>query len=428
MFALVDANAMYVSCERSFNPALIGKPVIVLSNRDGCVVARSDEAKILGIKMGQPFFETQELREQHDIAVFSSNYTLYGDMSSRLMSLLNQFVEDVEVYSIDEAFLQVDGYQGLYPTFQGLGESIRKTVSQWLRIPVCVGFGATKTLAKLANRIAKKRPELGGICVIDSVETANEILSSFKVEDLWGIGYRYARMLKKHGIETAAQLRNANDDWVQQVMTINGLRLVHELRGMPCRMLEVNAPPKKTICAAPSFGKMIPDFRQIQDALTNHLCRAGEKLRRQDSLCGSITVFIHTNRFRKTPGRPDLPSKQYSNSRSVDLPHPTSSTPELLRYAMEVLKSIYAPGYQYQKVGLILSDLVHGDYRQKGVFSEGPDERLIKLAKVIDRINHRHGQDKLRLASQLYNPEWPMKQSYLSKRYTTNWKEILQVK
>jgi DNA polymerase V len=291
-----------------------------------------------------------------------------------------------------------------------------------------VGFGATKTLAKLANRVAKKRPELGGVCVIDNGETASEILSRFKVEDLWGIGYQYARMLKQNGIRTAAHLRDADDDWVRERMTINGLRLVYELRGYPCRRLEGGAPQKKTICAAPSFGKMIPDLRQIQDALTNHLCRAGEKLRRQDSLCGTITVFIHTNKFRKTPGRPDLPSKQYYNSRSVDLPHPTRSTPELLRYALEVLKSIYAPGYHYQKVGLILSDLVPGDYRQKGVFSEGPDERLIQLANVIDWVNARHGQDKLRLASQLYNPEWPMKRQYLSRRYTTNWKEILEVK
>ena len=431
MFALVDANAMYVSCERSFNPGLEGKPVIVLSNRDGCVVARSDQAKALGIKMGTPFFQTLELRQQHDIAVFSSNYTLYGDMSARLMSTLTHFVEDVEVYSIDEAFLQVDGYESIYPSYQGLGQAIRETVKQWLRLPVCVGFGPTKTLAKVANRLAKQHPEMG-VCVLSTQQDIDEALASFPVEELWGVGYRYARKLKQNGIHTAAQLRDVNDEWINQVMTVNGLRLVHELRGFPCRMLEVQPPPKKSICAAPSFGRLVPDLDTITDALTTHLTRASEKLRRQNSLCGTLTVFLHTNRFRKTPGNrsdgPGQPAKQYYNARTVQLPHPTNSTAELLRYAQSILRSIFAFGYAYQKVGLIMTDLVPTDYRQKGVFVEGPDERLIRLAGVVDKLNHRYGQDKLRLASQLYNPDWPMQRQYLSPCYTTRWREILVVK
>lgn len=427
MFALVDANNMYVSCERSFNPALDGKPVIVLSNRDGCVVARSDQAKALGIKMGTPFFQTLELRQQHDIAVFSSNYTLYGDMSARLMSTLTHFVEDVEVYSIDEAFLQVDGYETIYPSYQGLGQSIRNTVKQWLRLPVCVGFGPTKTLAKVANRLAKQRPKLGGVYVLGTQQEIDEALANFPVDDLWGVGYRYARKLKQNGIQTAAQLRDANDDWINQVMTVNGLRLVHELRGFPCRMLEVQPPPKKSICAAPSFGRLVLDLDTITDALTTHLTRAGEKLRRQDSLCGTLTVFLHTNRFRKTPQN-GLPAKQYYNSRTVQLPHPTNSTAELLRYAQSTLRSIFAYGYNYQKVGLIMTDLVPADYRQKGVFVDGPDERLIQLAGVVDKLNQRYGQNKIRLASQLYNPDWPMQRQFLSPCYTTRWKDILRVK
>ncbi|WP_460905463.1 Y-family DNA polymerase [Spirosoma areae] len=427
MFALVDANAMYVSCERSFNPALADKPVIVLSNRDGCVVARSDEAKALGIKMGQPFFELEELRKEHNIAVFSSNYSLYGDMSSRLMSTLNHFVEDVEVYSIDEAFLKVDGYDSIYPSYAGLGQSIRDTVKQWLRIPVSIGFGPTKTLAKVANRIAKQRPELSGVCVLDSSDEITEALSEFAVKDLWGVGYRYASMLKRNGITTAAQLRDAPDDWINQAMTVNGLRLVHELRGFPCQMLEVNPPAKKSICSAPSFGRMVPDLATITDALTSYLTRAGEKLRRQDSLCGTITVFLHTNRFRKTPGN-GQPAKQYYNSRTVELPHPTSSSPELLTYALAALKSIFAFGYEYQKVGIILNNIVPADFRQKGIFVEGPNEKQLKLSALVDKLNYRYGQDKLRLASKLYNPDWPMKQQWLSKRYTTRWDEILMVK
>ncbi|QDK80856.1 Y-family DNA polymerase [Spirosoma sp. KCTC 42546] len=427
MFALVDANNMYVSCERSFNPALEGKPVIVLSNRDGCVVARSNEAKALGIKMGTPYFQTADLREQHDIQVFSSNYTLYGDMSARLMSTLARFVEDVEVYSIDEAFLQIDGYDSIYPSYTGLGQSIRDTVKQWLRIPVCIGFGPTKTLAKVANRIAKKRPELHGVCVLSGEEEISEALAGYAIDDLWGVGYRYARALKSHGVSTAAQLRDVNDEWINKIMTVNGLRLVHELRGFPCKLLEVNPPPKKAICAAPSFGKLIPDLETIADALTAHLTRAGEKLRRQDSLCGTITVFLHTDRYRKTPGN-GLPARQYYNSRTVELPHPTSSTAELNRYAQASLKAIFQYGYNFQKVGIILTNLVPSDYRQRGIFIDGPDERMIKLAAVVDKLNRRFGQDKLRLGSQLYNPDWPMKQEYLSKRYTTDWKEILTVR
>ncbi|GAB4023770.1 Y-family DNA polymerase [Spirosoma migulaei] len=427
MFALVDANAMYVSCERSFNPSLEGKPVIVLSNRDGCVVARSNEAKVLGIKMGVPFFQLAELRQQHDIKVFSSNYTLYGDMSARLMSTLNRFVEDVEVYSIDEAFLQVNGYEGLYPSYEGLGQSIRDTVKQWLRLPVCVGFGPTKTLAKLANRFAKQRPELNGVCVLDTKGQIDEALAAFPVKDLWGVGYRYASMLKRHDIVTAAQFRDAPDEWINRVMTVNGLRLQHELRGFPCRMLEVNSPPKKAICTAPSFGRLVPDLDTITDAMTTYLARSCEKLRKQDSLCGTVTVFLHTDRFRKTPGN-GQPAKQYYNSRTVELPHPTNSTAELLKYAQASLKAIFQFGYNFQKVGVMLTNLVPADYRQKGLFVGGPDERMIKLAGLMDKLNYRYGRDKLRLASQQYNPDWPMKQEYLSPCYTTKWSDILEAK
>lgn len=426
MIGLVDANNMYVSCERSFNPALEGRPVLVLSNRDGCVVARSNEAKALGITMGMPFFQTAELRQQHDIAVFSSNYPLYGDMSARLMSTLARFVEEVEVYSIDEAFLSVDGYGNFYPSCQDLGQAIRQTVRQWLRIPVSIGFGPTKTLAKIANRFAKTRPELNGVYVLATHADIEEALHRFPVDELWGVGYRYARKLKQQGIQTAAQLRDANPDWIARVMTVNGLRLMHELRGFPCRMMVVDPPPKKAICAAPSFGKLIPDLATVADALTSHLSRAGEKLRRQNSLCGALTVFLHTNRFRKTPGN-GLPAKAYYNARTVELPHPTSSTAELNHYAQAVLQSIFAFGYHYQKVGVILSNLVPAGYRQENIFVEGPDERFVKLAGLMDTLNQRYGRDTLRLASQRYNPEWPMRQEFLSRRYTTQWSDILTV-
>ncbi|AUD01448.1 Y-family DNA polymerase [Spirosoma pollinicola] len=425
MLALVDANSFYASCHQIFRPELEGKPIIVLSNRDGNVVARSAQAKALGIKMGQPFFETRELVDQHDVVVFSSNYELYGDISSRLMSLLTQFAPDVEVYSIDEAFLQLEEYTGIYPSYQGLGLSIRESMKQWLRLPVGVGIGPTKTLAKVANRLAKIKPELNGVCVLDSQEAIDEALWGFPIEDVWGVGGKSVSKLKKQGIRTAYQLREVNDDWIQRVMTVNGLRLVHELRGMPCKLLDVNPPPRKAICTEPGFGKVIPDLDTITDALTVHLSRICEKLRKQESLCGTVTVWLRTNPHRRTPGN-FLPAKQYSNSVTVRLPHPTSSTLEIIKYAASGLKAIFKFGYNYQRVGIMLTDLVPADYRQMGVFTQGPDERLIRLSAVIDKVNKRYGQDKLRLASQMYNPEWPMKPSYLSPRYTTRWEDILE--
>lgn len=427
MYALIDANNFYASCHRIYDPGLEGKPIIVLSNRDGNVIARSNEAKELGIKMTQAFFETKEFRDQHDIRVFSSNYAFYGDISSKLMSILAQFVEDVEVYSIDEAFLLVEDYVNIYPSYLGLGQEIRQKVKQWLRLPVCVGFAPTKTLAKVANRLAKKNPELNGVCVLDTPESIDEALWGFPVDDLWGVGSKLASKLKKQDIRTAFQLKDVNDEWIRRTMTVNGLRLVHELRGRPCKLLEVSPPPKKSICTEPGFGKVIPDLETITDALTTHLSRVCEKLRRQNSLCGAITVSLRTNKFRKTPGS-GLPAKQYHNSITVTLPHPTSSTMEIIKYAESGLNAIFKFGYNYQKVGIMLTDLVDADYRQTGVFTEGPDERLIRLSAVIDKVNKRYGHDKLRLASQRYSPEWPMKQKYLSPKYTTRWEDILEVK
>lgn len=428
MYALVDANSFYCSVERSFNPALEGRPVIVLSNRDGNVIARNAEAKALGIKMTGFFFEMKELVDQHKVVVFSSNYPLYGDISARLMSCLAKFVEDVEVYSIDEAFLLVDdSYNQYYPSYQGLGETIRAKIKQWLRLPVSIGFGPTKTLSKIANKLAKQNPALNGVCVLDTPQKINEALETFPVEDIWGVGHRSSGKLKKFDIRTAAQLRDVPDDWIRQKMTVNGVRLVYELRGKPCKLLEVNQPARKSICTEPGFGQVTPSYEQVQDALTFHLSRICEKLRKQDSLAGCLTVYLRTDPNRKTAGN-GLPSKQFSNSRTVRLPHPTSSTAELLQYASAALKEIFAFGYHYLRVGIMLTDLVPADYRQPGLFVEGPNEKSLKLAKVVDKLNYRYGKDTLRIASQMRDPEWPMKPKYLSPCYTTRWQDILVVK
>ena len=442
MIALVDCNNFYVSCQRSFDPSLMGKPVVVLSNNDGCVVARSNEAKALGIKMGIPFFQLADLRKEHELAVFSSNYTLYGDMSARVMATLGRFVEEVEIYSIDEAFLNLTGYESVYrngggaafrpPDLTVFAQTIRQTIDQWTRIPVSVGIAPTKTLTKIANVYAKRQPEHGGVLLLDTPEKITDALQAFDVAELWGIGWRYAGILKRNGIRTAAQFRDlpgrgTADDWINSKLTVNGLRLAYELRGMPCKLLETDTQPKKAICTAPSFGRLIPDLDTITQALITHIGRATEKLRKQESAAGTLTVFLHTNRFRKTPGN-GLPAKQYYNSRTIELPHPTASTSELAGYAVAALKSIFAFGYEYQKVGIILSGLVPADHRQQALFTNGPDNRQLQLAKVMDKVNKRYGRDRLRLAGAGFDPSWHHKRQFMSPSYTTKWKDILQVK
>ncbi len=433
MIGLVDVNNFYVSCERSFNQSLEGKPVVVLSNNDGCVIARSNEAKALGIRMGVPFFQLNELRQQHDLSVFSSNYTLYGDMSARIMATLGRFVEEVEMNSIDEAFLNMAGYESVYPNLTHFARLLKQTIAQWHRIPVSVGLAPTKTLAKVANYFAKRVPEYdrgdgAGVLLLDTAGQIDEVLCSFDVADLWGIGSRYAGLLRRNGIRTAAQFRDAPDDWISQHLTVNGLRTAYELRGVPCKMLEVDVPAKKAICSAPSFGRLIPDLDTINQALTTHLARAAQKLRQQHSVAGTVTVFLHTNRHRRSPARgnePGLPAKQYYGSRTVQLPTPTSSNAELATYALAALKSIFQFGYAYQKVGIMLSDLSPDNQQQTSLFCEAPDARLVTLHRVVDRLNHRYGRDKIRLAAQGYDPGWHHKQQWVSPCYTTKWTDIV---
>lgn len=425
MLALVDCNNFYVSCERAFNPALDGKPVGVLSNNDGCLIARSNELKALGVKMGTPYFQIQDVIRQHDIKIFSSNYTLYGDMSRRVMSILGQFVEEVEVYSIDEAFLNLSGYETVYPDVSAFAQTVRSTVKQWTRIPVSIGLAPTKTLCKVANYYAKREPERDGVLVLDTPALISDALADFSVDDLWGIGWRYAGMLKRNGIRTAAQFRALPDDWINQKLTVNGLRLAYELRGMPCKLMEPEPQPKKAICTAPSFGRGVPDRDTITQALITHVGRAAEKLRRQHSAAGCIQVFLHTNRHKKSPN--GEPARYYANSRTVCLPHPTASTSELTRYAVAALEEIYRFGYEYQKVGVLLLDLVPISHLQTALFTDGPDERLRKLSATVDTLNYRYGRDKVRLAGAGYDPSWHHKRQWMSPRYTTDWKDILRV-
>lgn len=428
MFGLVDMNSYYVSCEASFNPKIDYFPSVVVGNNDHCVIARNQRAKEIGIKMGQPLFQIRELLAEHNVQICSANFALYGDMSSRFHSIMYEFVEDSEVYSIDEAFIRVDqSYEGIYPSYHSLGEKIRDTILDWLRIPSCVGFAKTKTLAKVANRIAKKTPEMQGVCVLHTKSEVESILADFAIDDLWGIGYQYARMLKQAGFKNALQLRDADINWIRTKMTVNTARLVYELRGYPVRILEDNPLPKRTIIVAPSFGNLIPDISNIKDAMANHLARACEKLRKQDSLAKHLTIFLHTNRNRKTPGN-GLDSKQYSASQGITLPFHTNNVSDFLKYGTAALERIYRFGYPYQKVGVVLNDIVPEDYQQGELFTDLPNKKRIELGHTIDRINFKHGRDTVYLAAQTQSKEWGMIQNTLSQRYTTNWGELLVVK
>lgn len=422
MYAHFDALSFYASCHISFQHALRKQPVIVLSNNDGNVVAQNGIAKKLGITRGTPFFKIKELVRQQGIHVFSSTYPLYGDMSRRIFAIVGRFVERVEVYSIDEGFFDLAGYEAVYPDLRELAQTIRSTTYRSSRIPINIGIAPTKTLCKVATWFAKKQPEQQGICLLDTPVKINDALQEFKVGDLWGIGDRYERLLLENGIQTAAQLRDAPDDWIRQFLTVTGLRLVYELRGQPCKALEIEPAKKKSMCTAPSFGTPVRDLEPLREAVTTYLSRAAVKLRNQASAANYITVLLHTNYFRTN-------DRQYSNSRTVKLPHPSCSDAELIRYGLAALESIYREGYNFQKVGIILTDLVDWDHRQFNLFDEKPDERWKRVYKAVDRINHRYGRGRVRLASQGYEESaWLMKQNFRSPCYTTRWSDILKVR
>ena len=424
--ALLDCNNFYASCQTSFQPWLKKRAIVVLSNNDGSVVALNPLAKALGIKREKHFYEIKHLVAPHNMAVFSSNYTLYGSMSARIMSIIGRFVEDVEHYSIDEAFMDLSGYESVYPDLVDFGSTLRSTINQWTRIPVSIGIAPTKSLCKVANYYAKHVPDYKGVYILDSQQKINEALENLAVGELWGVGSRYEGLLKRNDIRTAAQLRDLPDDWVAQFMTVNGLRLVHELRGVPCKMLEIDAPRRKSICTAPSFGRLVADLPTLREALAMYVSRLAVILRKQGLACGSMTIYLHTNYHKKN-------ARQYHVSRSVELPHPSSSNNELLAYAQAVLDVLYKPGYEFLKVGLMLIDLVPDSFEQTDLFTPPADKRLKNLYKAVDRLNDRFGRNRVRLVAQGLSAsgtpaDWPMKQRFLSPSYTTNWNDILKAK
>ncbi|MBL0332193.1 MAG: Y-family DNA polymerase [Chlorobi bacterium] len=419
MIALIDCNNFYASCERVFNPSLQGKPVVVLSNNDGCVVARSNEAKNLGIKMGEPIFKIESVVSKHNIKVFSSNYALYGDMSGRVMSTLREFSPEVEVYSIDEAFLSFQGIE--QDNIHGYLSKIRKTILQNLGIPVSIGLAKTKTLAKVANHYAKKFPAYKGVCIIDSEEKRIKALQSFDIEEVWGIGRQYAKLLRKHSIFTAYDFTNYNPNWIQRKMTVAGVKMLNELLGYSCQNLELVVSSKKQIINSRSFGSMQSELTQLSEAVSNFASSCAHKLRKQKSCCNLITVFIHTNFHRR-----DLP--QYSNSTTIQLPVASNSSFELIEYSKKALASIFVEGYRYKKAGVIINGIVPELPLQPAFFDSTNRNQHKLILKELDKINLRYGKNTLRSAAQGgRKKEWRLRQERLSPSYTTNLDEAILV-
>ena len=421
VFALVDCNNFYVSCERVFQPKLEGVPVVVLSNNDGCAVARSAEAKALKIKMGDPWFELKDLVKQHGLIGLSSNYTLYGDLSVRVMQVLNLYSADVEIYSIDESFLGLERMRLLHPCFIDMGQAIRRQVRQWTGIPVCVGIAPTKTLAKLSNHIAKKNPQFNGVFDMTTYPAADldQLLATIEVGEVWGVGGRIGAKLVAMGIKTVQDLRLSSPRMIRSHFSVVMERTVSELQGLSCMAMEDVTPAKKQIVSSKSFGQMVLTFNELAEALTSYVTRAAEKLRYQDSVADALQVFVMTNRFREQ-------DKQYSNGMTVPLANPTNDTRSLVSAALYGLERIYRPGYWYKKCGVMLMDLSPAAQRQASLFDPTGEEarQSAEMMAVLDSINARYGKDTLTIAAAGTAKRWITRAENRTPRYTTQWSEV----
>lgn len=418
MFALIDCNSFYASCERVFRPDLRDKPVVVLSNNDGCVIARSNEAKELGIPMGAVAYQFEKLFKEHNVHVFSCNFALYGDMSNRVMNILNTYSPDIEIYSIDEAFLKFKGFERYDLNEYSLG--MRKKIEKWTGIPVSVGVAPTKALSKIANKIAKKFSDrTNGVYILDTEEKRIKALKWTKIEDVWGIGKQISNKLKTKNIYNAYDFTNLPSEWVRKEFSIVGLRLQRELKGISTLDLD-EVKTKKAIATTRSFKNNITDYGVIKERISTYAVLGAEKLRAQNTCANIILVFIQTNRHRK-----DL--KQHYQKMIVKLPYPTNSSITISKYAEHALRRIYKRGYAYKKGGVIVMGLVPENERQLNMFCEENPKHL-SLMKTIDKLNASINGKKVRLGSQDLGRTWKMRQERLSPCYTTNFKEILVIK
>ncbi|KAA5545787.1 Y-family DNA polymerase [Adhaeribacter rhizoryzae] len=424
MLALIDCNNFFVSCERIFEPGLKHKPVVVLSNNDGCIISRSQEAKDLGIKMGEPLFKARPVIEQAGVRVFSSNFMLYGDMSRRVMQILKTFGA-VEVYSIDEAFVDLTHVPAA--DLEKCAATIRETISQHLDLPVCVGIAPTKTLAKAANHLAKKNPVYNGVMLLDTPAKQAVARRHLAVENIWGVGRRYAAKLHQHQVYTVADLVDRSPGWVYKHLGgVVGVRLRQELLGQPCQELDFKeAPARKNISCTRSFSQYITTLRELQEAVATYTSRAAEKLRQQRSAAKGITVFIRTNKF-------SVQAPQYHQSATVTLPIASADSGELIRYALQALQQIYQQGYFYKKAGVILSEFMPEHQVQTNLFDTTDRDKSQKLMQALDKINAKMGTNEWAVnvvgyATAGLKKDWKMTVSHRSDRYTTHWPEILKV-
>ena len=419
MFALVDCNNFYASCERVFNPKLDKKPIVILSNNDGCVISRSNEAKALGIPMGAPAFKYDALFKKNRVHVFSSNFPLYGDMSSRVMNILSSYTPNIEIYSIDEAFLELKGFENY--DLEKYGQEMRSRILKWTGIPVSVGIAPTKALAKVANRISKKfDSKTGGVYVLNSEIKRVKALKWLKIEDVWGIGYKHSERLKNHNINKAYDFTKLPDSWVKKQMSIVGLRLKKELEGESVLSLEENRSPKKAIATTRSFEKNLTTFEDLKERVSTFAIFCSEKLRSQKSSCNSIYVFVKSNRHQKD-------TIQYQNGIVMTLPYASNSSITISKYAVEGLRKIYKKGVKYKKAGVIVMGIIPNNKHQLNIF-EKEDPKHNVIMKTLDFIAKKEGVSKIKLASQDLKKIWKMKQTRLSSRYTTKLNEIISLK
>ena len=401
--ALVDCNSFYVSCERLFNPRIRRKPVVVLSNNDGCIISRSNEAKALGIKMGEPYFKAKDIIVKNKVEVFSSNYSLYGDLSRRVMRTLKRFNSEIEVYSIDEAFLDLSNF--LDSEVEKVGKEIRETVLQWTGIPTSIGIAKTKTLSKIANHIAKKKQS--GVTSLIGIENLDPVLEKIEINDVWGVGRQLTKFYQKNGIYNAKQLKNKSNTWIKKCSNVLSSRTAMELRGIPCIDLETTQTKRKSCVVSRSFGKRIEKFQELKEAVANYCLNASEKIRSESLVAKAITVFVRTSPFQRDYG-------YYSNSKTIDFPIATNNSLETVKTAITILESIFKNGCRYQKAGVMLTGLRDDDGR-KNLFSSEKDEKIKTLMQSIDNTNYRYGRSTLSLASAGVHKKWNMRRRYSSK-------------
>ena len=412
--ALIDCNSFYVSCERLFNPKINNKPAVVLSNNDGCVISRSTEAKRLGIKMGEPYFKVKELVRKNNVNIFSSNYALYGDISRRVMKTLKSFSDKIEIYSIDEAFVDLSHVED--KEIENYGKEIRERILKWTGIPTSVGISNTKTLSKVANHIAKKN-KTG---VIHLKENIDSYLKKFHISDIWGVGKQLSKLYIKNGIDTAYKLKNISNTWVKKSTNVLGAKTVMELRGITCINLETQETKRKSCCVSRSFGKKVESLEKLQESITTHCLNAAEKIRNDNQTTRSITIYIRTSPFDKN-------RRYYSNSITIDLPVATSNSLELVKMAIKGLKKIYKYGYFYQKTGIVLSKLREESENEFNLLAPIMENKSQTLMKAIDFTNAKYGRNAISIAQAGINNSWKMRREHSSKIDTASFDSLPKI-